>query len=164
MRYIDLMGGQKPHLLIKSVNNLGAETSVEYAPSTKFYLADKYAGRPWITKLPFPVHCVERVTVADKWRHTKFSTTYSYHHGYFDGVEREFRGFGRVEQVDTEDYGTFAEGNKLSPYITDDKTLYQPPVKTVTWFHTGAFLDQERILSHYKQEYFPHWVEALADL
>jgi hypothetical protein len=68
MRYIDLMGGQKPHLLIKTVNNLGAETSVEYAPSTKFYLADKYAGRAWITKLPFPVHCVEKVTVTDKWR------------------------------------------------------------------------------------------------
>ena len=30
MRYIDLMGGQKPHLLVKSTNNLGAETRVEY--------------------------------------------------------------------------------------------------------------------------------------
>ncbi|MEO1433751.1 MAG: SpvB/TcaC N-terminal domain-containing protein, partial [Cyanobacteria bacterium J06633_8] len=38
MRYIDLMGGQKPHLLTKTVNNLGAETIVHYAPSTKFYL------------------------------------------------------------------------------------------------------------------------------
>ena len=28
MRYIDLMGGQKPHLLVKTVNNLGAETVV----------------------------------------------------------------------------------------------------------------------------------------
>ena len=28
MRYIDLMGGQKPHLLIKTINNLGAETVV----------------------------------------------------------------------------------------------------------------------------------------
>ena len=142
LRYIDLMGGQKPHLLVKTVNNLGAETTVDYAPSTKFYLADKYAGRPWITKLPFPVHCVERVTIADKWRHTEFSTTYSYHHGYFDGVEREFRGFGRVEQVDTESYGKFLKGNVTSPYITDDNTLYQPPIKTVTWFHTGAALDR----------------------
>ena len=44
MRYIDLMGGQKPHLLVKTVNNLGAETVVTYAPSTKFYLQDKLAG------------------------------------------------------------------------------------------------------------------------
>ena len=64
MRYIDLMGGekpgeqnaeesrgQKPHLLVSIKNNMGAETHVEYASSTKFYLADKAAGKPWITKI-----------------------------------------------------------------------------------------------------------------
>jgi len=159
MRYVDLMGGRKPHLLVKSVNNLGAETTVTYAPSTKFYLADKAAGRPWITKLPFPVHCVEKVTVTDKWRQTSFSTTYSYHHGYFDGAEREFRGFGRIEQVDVESYGEFAAGNAASPYITDDKTLYQPPVKTVTWYHTGAMTQRERVLTQFAHEYFPRSFE-----
>ena len=159
LRYVDLMGGQKPHLLVKMVNNFGAETRIEYAPSTKFYLQDKQANKPWITKLPFPVHCVEKVIIHDKWRNATFSTTYSYHHGYFDGPEREFRGFGRVEQVDVEDYGTFTAGNTNSPYITDDKTLYQPPIKTVTWYHTGAFLDRERILSHFQDEYFPNWLK-----
>jgi RHS repeat-associated protein len=161
MRYVNLMGGQKPHLLVKTINNLGAETLVQYASSIKFYLRDKQAGKPWITKLPFPVHCVEKVTINDKWRGTSFSTTYSYHHGYFDGAEREFRGFGRVEQVDVEDYGTFAKGNANSPYITEDQTLYQPPVKTVTWFHTGAYIDRRRILSQFEHEYFPHWFDAL---
>jgi RHS repeat-associated protein len=159
IRYIDLMGGNKPHLLTRTVNNLGAETEVSYAPSTRFYLQDKLAGKPWITRLPFPVHCVERVTVTDKWRKTSFSSTYSYHHGYFDGIEREFRGFGRVEQVDVESYGEFEQGNTASPYITDDKTLYQPPVKTIRWFHTGAFLDHKRILSQFEHEYFPRWLE-----
>lgn len=161
MRYIDLMGGQKPHLLLKSVNNLGAETEVQYASSTKFYLADKFAGRPWITKLPFPVHVVEKVTARDRWRQTVFSSTYSYHHGYFDGVEREFRGFGRVEQVDVESFGEFATGNAASPYITDDKTLYQPPVKTITWFHTGAGFDRKRILTQFNNEYFPNSLAAM---
>jgi hypothetical protein len=160
MRYIDLMGGQKPHLLTRTVNNLGADTTVQYAPSTKFYLNDKYAGKPWITKLPFPVHCVEKVTVTDKWRHTKFSTKYSYHHGYFDGVEREFRGFGRVEQVDVESFGVFSAGNVDSPYITSDHNLYQPPVKTITWFHTGAALDRRRILTQFQREYFPNSLAA----
>lgn len=161
MRYVNLMGGQKPHLLVKTVNNLGAVTHVQYAPSTKFYLQDKYDGKPWITKLPFPVHVVEKVTLIDKWKKTRFTTSYSYHHGYFDGEEREFRGFGRVEQVDVEDYGTFAAGNADSPYITDDKTLYQPPVKTVTWYHTGAMIDREKILSQLKYEYFPNWLEEI---
>jgi RHS repeat-associated protein len=160
MRYIDLMGGQKPHLLVKTRNNLGAETEIQYAPSTKFYLQDKMAGRPWITRLPFPVHVVERTILKDKWRNTEFACTYSYHHGYFDGVEREFRGFGRVEQTDVENFHKFAAGNKASPYITDDQTLYQPPVKTITWFHTGAALDRERILSQFEQEYFPNSLAA----
>lgn len=159
VRYLDLMGGQKPHLLIKVRNNLGAETTIGYAPSTKFYLQDKLEGKPWITKLPFPVHCVEKVTVHDKWRKTTFSTSYSYHHGYYDGQEREFRGFGRVEQIDVEDYGLFAKDYKSSPYITDDQTLFQPPVKTVKWYHTGV-LDFERPLGLYKNEYFPNWFAA----
>ena len=156
LRYVDLMGGQKPHLLVRTINNLGLTTEITYVPSTKFYLADQRAGTPWITRLPFPVHCVERVTISDRWKGTRFSTTYSYHHGYFDGHEREFRGFGRVEQLDSENYGEFLAGNAASPYITDDLQLYQPPVKTVTWFHTGVMLDRRRIISQYASEYFRH--------
>ena len=96
-----------------------------------------------------------RPVAADDFLHHVFS----YHHGYFDGIEREFRGFGRVDQVDVESYGEFAQGNTASPYITDDKTLYQPPVKTITWFHTGAFVDRNRILSSFADEYFPRWYE-----
>jgi RHS repeat-associated protein len=160
LQYIDLMGGQKPHLLVTVMNNLGAETQIQYVSSTKFYLADKAAGTPWVTRLLFPVHVVEKVTTVDHWRKSQFSTTYSYHHGYFDGYEREFRGFGRVEQVDIESFGQFAASNQGSPYITADQTLYQPPVKTVTWFHTGIAVDRERVLSNYAQEYFPHWFDA----
>ena len=156
LRYVDLMGGIKPHLLVQVNNNLGATTTLEYASSTRFYLEDRAAGRPWVTRLPFPVHVVARTTVEDKWRHTKFSSTFSYHHGHFDGEEREFRGFGRVEQVDVEDYGRFAAGNIDSPYITQDRTLYQPPVKTITWFHTGAAIDRQRILTQFQGEYFPN--------
>ncbi|PRQ06850.1 CNNM domain-containing protein [Enhygromyxa salina] len=59
------MGGQKPHLLIGTCNNMGAETKVAYVPSTKFYLADKAAGRLWATKLPFSVQVIERVESID---------------------------------------------------------------------------------------------------
>ncbi len=141
VRYIDLMGGHKPHLMTQVTNNLGATTTIEYRASTHFYVQDKLAGTPWITRLSFPVHCVSKVTVKDTWRETEFSSTYSYHHGYFDGIEREFRGFGRVEQVDIERF--------------DDLKLDQPPVKTVTWYHTGAALDRRRILTQFAQEYFP---------
>lgn len=154
MRYVNLMGDLKPHLLIGVTNNLGARTRIEYAPSTRFYLQDKQAGKPWVTKLPFPVHVVTKVTVSDEWRKTTFSSSYSYHHGYFDGVEREFRGFGRVEQTDVENYGRFEQGNAASPYITDNHELYQPPIKTITWYHTGTAFERDHILSIFQNEYF----------
>jgi RHS repeat-associated protein len=144
MRYIDLMGGQKPHLLLKTVNNLGAETVVQYAPSTKFYLQDKLAGKPWITKLPFPVHVVERVETLDRISGNRFVTRHAYHHGYFDGVEREFRGFGMVEQWDTEEFTVLTADGTL-PATNLDGAFHVPPILTKTWFHTGAYIDRDRI-------------------
>ena len=49
------------------------------------------------------MHVVERVETYDRVSGNRFVTRYAYHHGYFDGVEREFRGFGMVEQWDTEE-------------------------------------------------------------
>lgn len=152
MRYVNLMGGQKPHLLVGTINNLGAETRVDYAPSTKFYLQDKQADRPWVTRLPFPVHVVERVQTFDHISRNHFVTRYTYHHGYFDGVEREFRGFGMVEQWDTEQFMAFTGEHVAADNI--DGASHVPPVHTRTWFHTGAYLDRHRISRHFEGEYY----------
>ncbi len=155
MRYIDLMGGQKPHLLVKTSNNLGAETIFQYAPSTKFYLQDKLAGKPWITKLPFPVLVVERVETYDRVSGNRFVTRYAYHHGYFDGVEREFRGFGLVEQWDTEEMGTIKPEAIFSDSSNLDARSFVPPVYTKTWFHTGAYFERDRLEQYYRNaEYY----------
>jgi hypothetical protein len=145
MRYLDLMGGQKPPLLIKTVNNLGAETHVHYTPSTRFYLADKLAGKPWITRLPFPVHVVERVETFDAISRNRFVTRYVYHHGYFDGPEREFRGFGLVEQLDTEEFAALTASGTLPAATNIDESSHVPPVLTRTWFHTGVYLGRDHI-------------------
>ena len=106
--YVDLMAQGKPYLLQSVSNNLGMTTTVTYAPSTKFYLADRAAGKPWITKLPFPVQVVEQVEVFEAITERRFVSRYRYHHGYFDGPEREFRGFGLVEQEDTESFADYS--------------------------------------------------------
>ena len=145
MRYVDLMGGQKPHLLVKTVNNLGAETRVHYAPSTKFYLQDRLDGKPWITRLPFPVHVVERVENFDHISRNRFVTRYAYHHGYFDGEEREFRGFGMVEQWDTEQLAALSNSDAFPVGDNTDASSHVPPVHTKTWFHTGIYLGRDRV-------------------
>lgn len=156
--YVDLMGGKKPHLLESVTNNFGAETRIAYASSTRFYLSDKQAGRPWLTRLPFPVHIIERIERVDHVAKSKLVTRFAYHHGYFDGHEREFRGFARVDQWDTETFsgdkgkGLFPE----LPYDVDpaDKDLNLPPIRTVTWFHTGAWLEHERLELALAAEYY----------
>jgi RHS repeat-associated protein len=154
MRYIDLMGGQKPYLLVATDNGLGAETRIEYAASTKFYLADKAAGRPWVPPLPFPVHVVERVETLDRIGRNRFVSRYAYHQGYFDGEEREFRGFGMVEQFDTEEFATLIQSDTLPDAANLDDTSHVPPMLTKTWFHTGVFFDRERVSTGYAAEYF----------
>ena len=110
LKYIDLMNSKKPHIMVSYKNNLGKEVSLEYTPSTKFYIEDKLAGRPWITKLHFPVHCLSKVETRDRISGYRFVSSYQYHHGYYDHAEREFRGFGMVEQTDTEDFEHWAKG------------------------------------------------------
>ncbi len=144
MRFIDLMGGQKPHLLIRAANNLGAETRLQYAPSTKFYVTDRLEGKPWVTRLPFPVQVVERAETHDLISGNRFVTRYAYHHGYFDGTEREFRGFGLVEQWDTEELSALS-GGQLPAGTNFDVASHVPPVLTRTWFHTGAYVDGDHI-------------------
>jgi RHS repeat-associated protein len=161
MRYVDLMGGTKPHLLTGVKNNLGAETRVQYAPSTKFYLQDLYDGKPWITRLPFPVHVIEQVELFDWISKTKVVTRYKYHHGYFDGPEREFRGFGKVEQWDTESFSKYTGAGLFTELPqTAGEDFHLPPVRTVSWFHNGAFIDQERISRQYIDEYYKGDPEA----
>jgi RHS repeat-associated protein len=145
MRYVDLMGGTKPHLLTRTVNSQGVETRVEYAPSTRFYLQDKRAGKPWITRLPFPVHVVERVETVDAINGNRCVTRHAYHHGHFDGEEREFRGFGMVEQWDTEEFAAPTGDASLSLATNLDAASHVPPVLTRTWFHTGMYAGRDHV-------------------
>lgn len=155
LRYLDLVGGQKPHLLTHARNNLGAETSIRYAPSTKFYLQDLRDGRPWATKLPFPVQVVERVEVLDRVSRNWFVTRYRYRHGYFDGAEREFRGFGLVEQFDTETYDISAQdANAVAAGDNIAAASHVPPLHTRTWYHTGAHADRDHISTLYAADYY----------
>ena len=142
MRYIDLMGGQKPHLLVKTVNNLGAETHVHYAPSTKFYLADKLAGtaldhaaavpgargrarrdlRPHQPQpLRHPLRLPPRLLRRRRARVPRLRHGRAVGHR---GVRRAQRRAARF------------------PMATNiDAASHVPPVLTKTWFHTGVYLD-----------------------
>lgn len=145
-KFLDLTGGVKPYVLDQMDNRMGAVTKVSYAPSTRFYLDDD--ERPetrWRTPLPFPVQVVARVEVIDQISQGKLTTEYRYHHGYWDGTEREFRGFGMVEQLDTETFADYHAAGAHGPGTRFDPVLdqhFSPPLLTKTWFHQGP-VDEE---------------------
>lgn len=151
LRYIDLMDSRKPHVLVAYTNNMGKEVNLEYTPSTYFYLEDKNTGRPWITKLHFPVQCVSRMTTRDLISGYQLVQEYKYHHGYYDHPEREFRGFGMVERTDAESFEHWVKQGAGSIVEAD---LQQEPIVYKLWHHTGAFLGRERILSQFADDYW----------
>jgi RHS repeat-associated protein len=138
---IDLCGGVKPFLLEEMDNGLGAITRVAYATSTRFALTDAREGTPWATRLPFPVQVVARVETVEQVGRTRLVSSYGYRHGHFDAAEREFRGFARVERLDTEQFESFAAG-AAEASENARREHHVPPVRTVTWHHTGAYLEE----------------------
>ncbi len=165
--FFDFTGGVKPYLLTEMNNHLGAVTKVEYVASTVEYLRDRANKQPWRTPLPFPVQVVSRVEVIDEISRGKLTTAYRYHHGYWDGAEREFRGFGMVEQLDTESFATYSSTGLHSgtvPFIAVDRQYFSAPTLTKTWFHQGPvgeeFGDWEE--QDYTQEYWQGDPQMLA--
>lgn len=151
MFFLDFTGGIKPYLLNEMNNHMGAVTRVNYEPSTRFYLKDEIRPETrWKTPLPFPVQVVSRVEVIDEISKGKLTTEYRYHHGYWDGAEREFRGFGMVEQFDTEmfeEYNTPGLHGGEREFERVEKH-FSPPTLTKTWFHQGPVGEE-----------FGEWVE-----
>jgi len=136
-KFLDLTGGVKPYLLNQKNNNTGATTLIEYVPSTQFFLLDDVLPKTrWKARLPFPVQVVSRVEVIDAISGGKLSTEYSYHQGYWDGDEREFRGFGIVEQFDSEAFEDY-QAQASNQFAGVDPIHFSPPTLTRTWFHQG---------------------------
>ncbi|CEJ81595.1 hypothetical protein VHEMI01715 [[Torrubiella] hemipterigena] len=146
IRYLDLMEAGKPYLLVSMDNNMGWETRLTYEASTQFYARDKKLGRPWTSLLPFPVQCVSKTEVVDRVSRNLFTTTYAYHDGFFDGVEREFRGFGMVETLDTEKYSSLE--SREDSFDNISKHTNVPPTLTKTWYHTGEYRDGAAVATY----------------
>ena len=77
--------------------------------------------------MPSPQMVVASVTVEDAVTGNRLGISYRYHHGVYDGAEREFRGFALVEQIDRE--------------ADRDDPLPLAPVLVRRLYHTGLDVD-----------------------
>ena len=140
IHYLQLTKGVNPRLLLSVNNSMGRECRLSYSSSSIYYLRDKNRGREWISKLPTHVTVVDKKEDIDLIGVSRLVSRYEYHDGYFDSQKREFRGFGLVDQYDTEVF------KSSSPVSKED---YTAPVCIRTWFHNGAFGWENRRAQHY---------------
>jgi RHS repeat-associated protein len=161
IHYLQLTSGVKPRLLLSIDNSMGRQDILTYSSSGTHFLRDKNNGRKWISRLPSHTTVVDKKEVIDQIGNSCFVSRYEYHDGYFDGEERIFRGFGMVEQYDSE----FFENTQ-----NIDEADYSAPVCIRSWYHNGMFgWDTRRAELYYSndpdQNFLPtHTFEDLAIL
>jgi len=124
----------KPYLLETSNNNMGAACSVSYRSSAQEWLDEKKQllknNKPAISHLPFPLFLVKQQSQHDEITGNRLTQKFKYRRGFYDSIEREFRGFGLLLQTDSPTHG---KGAQTSPHSA--------PMLTKTWFHTGQAID-----------------------
>ncbi|MCB9641855.1 MAG: VCBS repeat-containing protein [Myxococcales bacterium] len=108
--YLELFS-QRPNLLTSIDNGIGKKIEVSYGSSVYHSLRDKAAGKPWPSKLPNPFIVVNQIKTwasldaNDPAKGCPEIQNIAYHDGYYDGIEKKFRGFRRVESTIVGDQG-----------------------------------------------------------
>jgi len=99
LRALELHPHTKPNLLVQMRNGMGRTLDIEYRSSVDYMLEAETAGDPWTSRPPFPIPVVSAFVERDGMGST-YRTEVTYRNGYYDGPEREFRGFERAIQTE----------------------------------------------------------------
>ncbi|AXI63128.1 toxin [Pseudomonas kribbensis] len=124
---------KRPYLLTGCNNNMGYSATLQHRSSAQFWLDEKrlelMARRRPVCLLPFPQMVLHWLRQDDEITGNYLMQFYEYFKGYYDGYFREFRGFGKVCQTDSE----------LEPGKAESG--HTAPMRTTHWFHTGQSID-----------------------
>jgi RHS repeat-associated protein len=104
--YFDFLSTTPPNLLRMIDNGIGKRVLIEYSSSTAYYLEAISKKNPWPTRIPISVSLVSMVRLnfgldidgisgADE-----YISEYRYYAGYYDGMEKEFRGFSFCSKIE----------------------------------------------------------------
>jgi RHS repeat-associated protein len=101
-QYLEFCPEARPNLLNSVSNGIGKTITFQYSDTTREFIRDREAGNPWRRGVPVPVTVLSSFSVSDG-RGNRYQTELSYHDGYYDGREKEFRGFNRAEKKEVGD-------------------------------------------------------------
>ncbi|WP_194165876.1 SpvB/TcaC N-terminal domain-containing protein [Shewanella sp. YLB-07] len=119
------LSAAKPYLLNQLDNQCGAVSQVTYRHSGQEWLDEKTHTPQAHCTLPIPLYLVKQLTQVDTITGNQLTQHFVYRQGLYDGLEREYRGFGYVESLDTQ---------VLASPRPDTDT---PPLQTCRWYHVG---------------------------
>ncbi len=93
----------RPNLISRIDNGIGAVQLIRYGTSIFEQGRDTAANKPWLNRVPNPMTVVTRVDTfvtltGNDSGGLRETTLYRYHSGYYDGVEKQFRGYEGVER------------------------------------------------------------------
>lgn len=139
-QYLDLIGDERAGLLNKIENGMGKVASVVYESSTAQMVRAAASGDPWSTTLPFPISVVKEVKIDDSLG-AQMVKEYVYGDGYYDGVEREFRGFAKSTVTEVGD-SSIAGLHSITLFDVGDasEALKGKPVSAELRSDDGTFL------------------------
>ncbi|MCB9641757.1 MAG: VCBS repeat-containing protein [Myxococcales bacterium] len=122
LTYLELFS-KRPNLMTEISNGIGQRINVEYGSSVNFFLRDASCDKtkdaacagPWQNKMPMAFTVVTKISTwasrsdkpADQTAPTDeerpMIQAIYYHDGFYDGVEKKFRGFRKVESIQVGD-------------------------------------------------------------
>jgi len=131
----------RSNLLATVDNGLGITMHVEYGTSVEQRVRDAGTEREWVHPLPFANLVVTATHTEDGTSGTGWRTEYAYHGGFYDGVEKQFRGY---ETVVTTQIGDETQGSAMTSEVwtlgVDDPALAGFSVDRATYDDAGALL------------------------
>jgi hypothetical protein len=87
---------RRPNLLSKIGNGIGKVIEASYG-SAALHMARDGGPEAWAYRLPQPVLTLDRLETYDTLSGVRQVQTLAYHNGFYDGVEKQFRGFRDVD-------------------------------------------------------------------
>ena len=115
VQYLELFP-VRPNLLSRIENNIGSVQKIDYTTSAIQEATAREAGDPWSSSLSIPMNIVAStdtyvtLTGDDDGSGLHERVDYLYRDGFYDGVEKQFRGFSRVtitqQRSDAQEEGT----------------------------------------------------------
>lgn len=111
----------RPNQLARVENSLGQLTEITYTTAVQQLAQD---GAAQTHPLPHPMLVVDRIDSVDLLAGVRETTTYRYRDGYYDGIEKRFRGFGHVEMHTVGD-DTQEDGRQIVRYDVGAEDPYR---------------------------------------